>query len=145
MPEMPTGSPTWLVIVLFVLFGTPAVFSKVAARLPGVFGATGRWWQSRREPEIRREADRAASYRVQAAEIARLSEQYERLKEDWSQQNTRIDSVELNLAEAQDRLTATNRRFFALVQYARNLVVDIQRIDPEHVIREAPDALKEYL
>lgn len=142
---IPDGLPSWLIVVLFILFGSPAVFSQMAAKIPGFAGSLGRWWQGRREPEIRREAQIAASSRVQAAEIARLSEQYDRLSKDWAEQNIRLDTVEERLSSAHERLTDTNRRFFALVQYARDLVMDLRRVDPQHVVREPPDALKDFL
>lgn len=142
---LPEGLPSWLIVVLFVLFGSPALFSQMAAKIPGVGGALGRWWQRRREPEIRREASIAASYRVQEAEISRLSEQYQRLSDDWAEQNKRLDHVEDRLSSAHERLTDTNRKFFALVQYARDLVMDLRRVDPQHVVREPPEVLKEFL
>ena len=142
---LPEGLPSWLVIVLFLLFGSPALFSQFAAKLPGVFGAAGRWWQGKRQPEIRREAERAASYRVQEAEIARISAQYDRMNDDFTEQSDRLDRVEAKLAQTEDRLTETNRRFFSLVGYARDLVLDFRRIAPEQPVREAPEALREYL
>ena len=141
---LPEGLPSWLVIVLFLLFGSPALFSQFAAK-PGVFGAAGRWWQGKRQPEIRREAERAASYLVQEAEIARISAQYDRMREDFTDQSDRLDRVEAKLAQTEDRLTETNRRFYALVGYARELVLDFRRIAPDQPVREAPEVLREYL
>ena len=142
---LPEGLPSWLVIVLFLLFGSPALFSQFAAKLPGVFGAAGRWWQGKRQPEIRREAERAASYRVQEAEIARISAQYDRMSDAFAEQSDRLDRVEAKLAQTEDRLTETDRRFFVLVGYARELVLDFHKIAPDHPVREAPEVLREYL
>ena len=44
---LPTTDNFWLTLLLFILFGAPAVFSKSAAKLPWVFGALGKWWQNR--------------------------------------------------------------------------------------------------
>lgn len=135
---LPEGLPSWLVLVLFLLFGTPALFSQYASKLPSVLGAAGRWWQKRKQPGILKKAEQAASYRLQEAEISRLSKQYYRLSEDWAEQSLRIDRLE-------DKLTETNRRFFVLVRFSQNLISDIRKIDPNHVIREIPELLKDYL
>lgn len=44
---LPTTDNFWLTLLVFILFGAPAVFSKTAANLPWVFGALGKWWQNR--------------------------------------------------------------------------------------------------
>ena len=57
--QPPAGIPplVWLLVWLLVgPLGIWALLSKGAAKLPGAFGALGRWWQSR-EPA-------AASFRV---------------------------------------------------------------------------------
>lgn len=44
---LPTTDNFWLTLLVFILFGAPAVFSKTAAKLPWFFGALGKWWQNR--------------------------------------------------------------------------------------------------
>ena len=44
---LPTTDNFWLTLLVFILFGAPAVFSKTAAKLPWAFGALGKWWQNR--------------------------------------------------------------------------------------------------
>lgn len=46
---LPDTDNFWLTLLVFILFGSPALFSKTAARLPGILGAAGRWWQRRSE------------------------------------------------------------------------------------------------
>lgn len=141
---LPEDLPPWLTIVLFLLFGSPALFTKAASRLPSVLGAPARWWQGR-QPEVRQEVRASAAYARQQKEIERLGEQYDRLELDWREQSDRLDRLEVKLAETEDRLTQTNRRFFSALGYIRELVVTIGRIDPEHRVPDAPDMLREYL
>lgn len=56
----------WLAVILFVLFGSPALFSKAAARLPSVLGAAARWWQGR--------LDRTASSTVEALSARQMED-----------------------------------------------------------------------
>lgn len=44
---LPTTDNFWLTLLVFIMFGAPAVFSKTAAKLPWVFGALGKWRQNR--------------------------------------------------------------------------------------------------
>lgn len=134
---LPDNLPSWLVVVLFVLFGSPALFSKSAAKLPSVLGAAARWWQNR-QPAMRQDAQRSASFERQEKEIARLGVQYDRISEDYSDLINRVDDLE-------KKLTETNRRFFAALAYIRYLAATILRIDPQHNVQEPPEILKEFL
>ncbi len=47
MNEIPTPENWWVALILFLLFGSPALFSKAATKLPGALGAGARWFQNR--------------------------------------------------------------------------------------------------
>ncbi|MCF8609454.1 hypothetical protein L5G28_04670 [Gordonia sp. HY285] len=133
----PDGLPSWLVLVLFLLFGSPALCSKSAAKLPSVLGAGARWWQAR-QPDNQVEARRSSSYEKQEAEIARISRQYDRVNEDFEELSERVDGWE-------KKLTETNRRFFAALSYIRYLVATILRLDPGHSVEPPPEILRDFL
>ncbi|WGH20835.1 hypothetical protein QLT00_gp52 [Gordonia phage Commandaria] len=63
---LPTTDNFWLTLLVFVLFGSPALFSKTASKLPGFLGAAGRWWQRRAE------ANSNASRVITAANLERI-------------------------------------------------------------------------
>ena len=65
--------------------------------------------------------------------------------QDFAEQSDRLDRVEAKLSQTEDRLTETNRRFFALLGYARELVLDFRRIAPEQPVRQPPEGIREYL
>lgn len=143
--NLPDVDIPWLVwVFLFVLFGPYALASKLGARLPGILGAVGRWWQGR-DPEVAAERRDSESYRIQGEEIARLTVQYERLRADWAQQNARLDEFGSQLDRANRQITEVNQRFYTAIGYVRDLVIDFRRKDPEHQPPQPPELLREYL
>lgn len=128
----------WL--LLFLAVGPPMLLSKITARIPGIFGATARWWQSR-DPDT-------LSYEKQQQEIARIAEQYDRLHADYKAQQQRIDALEARqaetdriLSEERSRLSQTRLHLAAAITYIRQLTSLI----PSELMPAAPPELKEHL
>lgn len=133
--DFPDGLPSWLVVVLIVILASPGVFSKFAARLPGLFGAAGRWWQNR-EPTT-------ASAIGAAKEIDRLSRDYDRLRA--STERDRDEYLE-RLARLDDRVLAMEtelekekRLRWSAFGYIQVLVMALLRVGA--VVPEAPEEL----
>lgn len=76
--------PTWfehhplLWVAAILLVGPPMLVSKFAASLPGLFGATARWWRNRRP--IREGT-------VSRGELEDLREDVKRIREERRQDN----------------------------------------------------------
>lgn len=132
-----TGFHPVVALIIVLLVGPPALLSKSAAHLPGVLGATGRWWQ-RREPAT-------ASYRISQTEIERISEAYDRVVEDYkglvahnAEQDARMDALEKDLTEEK-------RRFWEAIGYIRRLIDALRRHDPDAEIPAIPEMLRDIL
>ena len=65
---IPTTDNFWLTLLVFILFGSPALFSKAMAKVPGFLGAGARWWQRR----IEERQNAPASRIVTAANLDRI-------------------------------------------------------------------------
>lgn len=154
----PLGIPPLIWLLIFLIGGPSTIalgLTKTAAKLPGIFGAMGRWWQGR-DPQ-------SMAARVDDAEIERLYRRYKQLADDAEhdrqmaerdrdeyrkgiqelkrlhdqeilQMNAKIDSIK-------DSLTKSNKRMWAAIGYIRILVDAIRRIDPDHQIPNPPDEL----
>lgn len=53
------GGSTWLAVVLFLLFGAPALFSKTVAKVPGIIGYGARRWQAKKKTAAEAELENA--------------------------------------------------------------------------------------
>lgn len=142
--DPPLGIPPLLWLLIFLIGGPTTIsliFSRAAARLPGILGAAGRWWQ-KREPAAR-------SYDLQQREIERLDAQYQRLAADAeeyrSQTTERLDTLTRTVADLEAQLTDQKRRFWAAIGYIRRLAGELADIAPEHPRPEVPEELREYL
>ena len=140
----PLGIPPLLWLLIFLIGGPSGItllLSKGAAKIPGVFGAAARWWQSR-EPAAR-------SYELQQCEIARLDEQYQRLAADAEEYRTqttaRLDTLARTVADLEAQLTDQKRRFWAAIGYIRRLAGELADIAPDHPHPEVPEELSDYL
>ncbi|MFT4087410.1 MAG: hypothetical protein QM658_09695 [Gordonia sp. (in: high G+C Gram-positive bacteria)] len=140
----PLGIPPLLWVLIFLIGGPGTLgllLTKTAARIPGWFGAAGRWWQSR-EPL-------PASARIDDAEIARLARRYDELAQDAERDRVNhreeMASVRAEVAELKGSLTLSNQRMWAAIGYVRQLVDAIRRLDPEHPIPEPPDRLRDII
>lgn len=140
----PLGIPPLLWLLIFFIGGPTSIsliLSRAAARLPGILGAAGRWWQ-KREPAAR-------SYDLQQREIERLDAQYQRLAADAeeyrSQTTERLDTLTRTVADLEAQLTDQKRRFWAAIDYIRRLAGELADIAPEHPRPEVPEELRDYL
>lgn len=132
-PQAPLGIHPVIWLIVFLLVGPPALLSKTAAKVPGIAGAAGRWWQGR-EPA-------AASYRVSQAEIERLQQDYNRLRSDYEklvthnvEQDARMDALDKDLTEEKTR-------FWVAIGYIRRLIDSHQRHAPDAEILAPPKEL----
>lgn len=66
---LPETNNFWLTLLVFILFGSPALFSKSMAKAPGLLGAGARWFQRRLE------RNSSASRVVTAANLDRIIDQ----------------------------------------------------------------------
>lgn len=122
-----------LTLLLLLLFGPPMLASKIGARLPGVLGFVGRWWQNREDSNPDR-----PSYRVLVQEVERLSASNARLDARQVELETRVTGFE-------EKLTKSNRRLWAAIERIRLLTGVIKRLDPEHELPEVPELLTDLL
>ncbi|TWS25337.1 hypothetical protein FK268_09085 [Tsukamurella sputi] len=124
--EAPAGVP-WLVwLVIMLIFGPPALGSKIAAKLPGVLGVTGRWWQARKVAMVSQD------------ELARLSAELHALREDYDRDvpalRGRVDALERALDAAQ-------RRLWAALDHVRVLRGLLRLHAPHIVLPDPPEDL----
>lgn len=85
---LPTTDNFWLTILVFLLFGSPALFSKGMSKVPGFLGAGARWWQSRSEHNssaakivTAANLDRIIDDRV-SEKVGHIEKEVEELRED---------------------------------------------------------------
>lgn len=145
--EMPSGGPEWWQWVVWLLFGTPLLFTKTAAKLPWIFGWIGRKMEER--------ADRAAAKRIAAREqaadgtpspaVQQLQAEIATLQDGYA----RLDRSHGELEESVDRLRGelllSNRRLFAVVGWAQRLRLIIVGLDPDHEVPEPPDLIRDMV
>lgn len=139
----PAGIPPLVWLFIFLIggpTGAALIMSKTAARLPGIFGALGRWWQSR-EPRL--------SDQVTRAEIERLVADYQRLAaaraDDREMYSTELAAVKDEVAAVREEMRRVWSQFWAALAHMRILTDIIRRLDPTHEIPPVPEVLKEYL
>ncbi|ATN89576.1 membrane protein [Gordonia phage Bonum] len=94
---LPTSDNFWLTLLVFILFGSPALFSKAAAKLPGIFGAAGRWWQGRST------ASRNTSRVITATNLDRIIE--ERVSEKIGHVEKELDELREDVDDYAEYLT----------------------------------------
>lgn len=129
----PAGIPplVWLLLWLLVgPLGIWAVLSKSASKLPGAFGALGRWWQNR-EPA-------AKSFRVSQEEIARLDAMYTELRNDFNELREELRAVS-------EELTDEKREKWAAVGFTRVLIDSHRAHAPHAEVPPVPQLLHKYL
>ena len=88
-----------LAIILLLVFGPPAIFSKTAAEKFGAFGALARWWRNR--PLVRieqREKEVSAEVTVLERRVKTLEEHIKKLQEEQNRERK-----EYLAAAAEDR------------------------------------------
>lgn len=144
LEDAPAGIP-WLVWLMFVMFfGPPALASKAAARIPGVLGATGRWWQARKVAAVSH--DRLQ--RVQA-DLEALRADYEQLRKDHARDKAELRADNRELGERVDTLeaslTAEKRLRWAAIEYIRRLIDHARQHAPEVPIPDAPVPLQDII
>ena len=128
--EPPAGVP-WLVWILIVLlFGPPALGSRVTAKIPGILGAGARWWQDRK------------AYAVAADRTGRLTVELDALRQDWDRV---VPELHERLTALESELTEEKRRFWAAVGYIRQLVDALRKDDPDVDIPSVPDILRDIV
>lgn len=140
----PAGIPPLLWLLIFLLGGQAAVaalVSSVGARLPGVFGALGRWWRSRER--------HSAADAVSRAEIDRVVQDYQRLartrEEDHEHWRADIAELRTEIAELKRYLNESNQRFWDAVGYIRRLIAALRNHVPDDELPDPPERLDEYL
>lgn len=142
--EMPNGGPDWWQWIMWLLFGTPLLFTKTAAKLPWIFGYFGKKMEER--------ADRTAKKRIAAregtatpasvaqlrAEVATLQDSYDRLVRSHGELEDSVDRL-------RGELLLANRRLFAVVGWAQRLRLIIARLDPDHEVPDPPDLIRDMV
>lgn len=126
----PPGIPPLVWLVVFLLIGPPALMSKAGAKLPGILGAAGRWWQNR--------TPTATSYRVSQEELKRVVDNYARLRADY-------DEILAWKTTMETQLTTANRRFWAAVAYIRRLIDALGRHAPDAEMPPPPEMLRDIV
>lgn len=137
--DLPDGLPSWVVVVLIVAFGAPGLFSKAAARLPGVLGAAGRWWQNR-EPAT-------ASAITSGKEIDRLRIDYERLRADRNRDREeyldKLERLDTRVDTLEEEVMKEKRLRWSAVGYIHLLVTTLRRLGAP--VPEAPEELRDVI
>lgn len=141
---MPSGGPEWWQWVVWLLFGTPLLFTKTAAKLPWIFGWIGRKMEER--------ADRAAAKRIAAREdvpdsaaLAELRAQIELLEDGQKRLRASHGELEESVDRLREELLLANRRLFAVVGWAQRLRLIIVALDPDHKVPEPPDLIRDMV
>jgi hypothetical protein len=126
--EAPAGIPwlVWLIVVLLV--GPPSLGSKAAAKIPGLLGVTGRWWQKRKAAE------------VSMGELARIRLELRALRRDWDEQ---VPALQKRVDALEAQLTRTTRRLWAALDHIRTLTELLRRHAPGIPIPDPPEELHE--
>ncbi|WP_367582274.1 hypothetical protein [Tsukamurella tyrosinosolvens] len=128
--DAPAGVP-WLVwLVILLIFGPPALGSKIAARIPGVLGATGRWWQARKIAHVSH--DELGRIRV---ELTELHADYDRVVPDLRE---RVNKLEEALDTAQ-------RRLWAFRDHVRDLKDTLRRYAPHAPVPAPPEEISDIV
>lgn len=145
--------PTWfehhplLWVAAILLVGPPMLVSKFAASLPGLFGATARWWRNRRP--IREGT-------VSRGELEDLREDVKRIREERRQDNAdaeearrrsreEISSLRSELDLLRRDFTEEKRIRWSAVGYVRVLIDSHLRHAPAAPIPDPPENLRELL
>ena len=128
--EAPAGVP-WLVwLAIMLIFGPPALGSKIAARIPGVLGATGRWWQARKIAQVSQD------------ELGRISAELHELRADYDRVVPDLRERVNKLEEALDR---AQRRLWAFRDHVRDLKDVLRRHAPDAPLPEPPDEISDLV
>ena len=152
--EMPSGGPYWLNFGMWLLFGTPLLFTKTAAKLPCVFGYFGRRMEARadRLAQKRIEERQAAEARagavvglVPSAVIAQFETEIRTLQDGYARLERSHGELEDSVKRLRDELLQTTRQLFAVITWAQRLRVIIARLDPEHPVPEPPDLVRDLI
>lgn len=126
--EAPAGVP-WLVwLVIMLLVGPPSLASKAMARIPGVLGATGRWWQARRIAQVSQD------------ELGRISTELHELRADYDRVVPDLRERVNKLEEALDR---AQRRLWAFRDHVRDLKDTLRRHAPDAPIPDPPEEIRD--
>ena len=144
---MPSGGPDWWQWVVWLLFGTPLLFTKTAAKLPWIFGWIGRKREER--------ADRAAAKRIAAREqaadgtpspaVQQLQVEIATLRDGYTRLERSHGELEESVDRLREELLLANRRLFAVVGWAQRLRLIIVSLDPDHNVPEPPDLIRDMV
>lgn len=144
--EMPSGGPYWLNMGMWLLFGTPLLFTKYAAKLPWVFGYFGRKIEERAERTAqKRIEEKTNSGAVPTVAVAQLLAEIETLRDSQERLERSHGELEDSVERLRGELLLSNRRLFAVVTWAQRLRVIIARLDPDHPVPEPPDLIRDIL
>ena len=149
--EMPSGGPYWLNFGMWLLFGTPLLFTKTAAKLPWVFGALGRWNERRAERsaqkriEERQAAEVRAGFIVPSAVVAKFETEIKTLQDGYARLEKSHGDLEDSVKRLREELLIANRQLFAVITWAQRLRVIIARLDPEHPVPAPPDLVRDMI
>lgn len=128
--EAPAGVP-WLVwLVIMLIFGPPALGSKLAARIPGALGATGRWWQARKIAQVSQD------------ELGRISAELHELRKDY---NRRVPDLQKRVNALEAALDVAQRRLWAFRDWSRDLRNSHRLHAPDAPIPEPPEEISDMV
>lgn len=120
-------------IILLLVFGPPAIFSKTAAEKFGAFGALARWWRNR--PLVRieqKEKEVSAEVTILERRVKTLEEHIKKLQEeqnrerkeflaaaaeDRKQWRDALDAAEKEIEEVRNGLRVRDRGMFELYDW----------------------------
>lgn len=127
------GGVYWAILLLLV-FGPPAIFSKTAAEKFGAFGAVARWWRNRPLQKIaQNEKQVAAEVAVLERRVKLLEEHIERIQSQQSEERRRwqeaaaedriawqtaLDAAEKEIQEVRRGLRTRDDSVFALYDWS---------------------------
>lgn len=137
-------------VLLFLLFGPPALMSKTAAKAPGFLGAVGRWNQRRRERV--RALPAPLSFAQQQEEIQRLADQYRELhtanaelRQDNKELRAEYDALDKRLDALEADLTQEKRLRWSAIGYIREMWDWARKHLPGTELPEPPQLLQGIL
>ena len=138
--EAPAGVP-WLVwLAIMLIFGPPALGSKIAARIPGVLGAGARWWQARKIAHASH--DELGRIRVELHELRDGVELHE-LRELRADYDRVVPDLRERVNKLEEALDRAQRRLWAFRDHVRDLRDTLRRHAPDAPIPDPPEEIRD--
>lgn len=128
--ELAGKIPPLVWLFAFIFFGTPAVASKMAAKIPGVLGATARWWQARKIAQVSQD------------ELGRISTELHELRADYDRV---VPDLRERVNKLEEALDHAQRRLWAFRDYVRDLKDMLRRHAPDAPMPKPPEEISDLV